>query len=215
MATPDTPEEQLVEGLLAQRPAAIREFLQRTHHPVWCMAARVSSDLETRRDWSHEVLLGILHDLDLRRFQYRGPGSFWSWFRKRAYYRLLDEYRRGRLRGEREAATGGTEELPELKRLVGGEDPETELERTEIRSAVERCLEKLENPNQRRALEGLLWEDLPYQAIATRLEAPLNTVRAWIRRGRLALRKCLVGALGLQPGGGDDPFSGRDPEGDR
>ena len=209
---PRTPEAELVTGLRAGEPKAVREFLERTHHPVWCMAARVSSDPDTRRDWSHEVMLGVLHDVKVGRFEYRGPGSFWGWFRKRAYFRLLDEYRRGRLVHEREAPGGSPDELPDAGPLTGAEDPADELERTEIRSAVERCLDRLENENQRRALEGLLWEDLPYEAIARRLEAPLNTVRAWIRRGRLALRKCLVDSLGLQPGESANPFSGRGPE---
>jgi RNA polymerase sigma-70 factor (ECF subfamily) len=205
-------EERLVRGLAGSDPAAVREFLERTHHPVWCMAARVASDPETRRDWSHEVLLGVLRDLELGRFEYRGPGSFWGWFRKRAYFRLLDEYRRSRKVTEREMPGGAPTDLSGPGELTGSEDPARELERTEIRAAVEACLEKLPNPNQRRALEGLLWDDLSYEDIAARLSAPLNTVRAWIRRGRLALRKCLVVSLGLQPGGSGDPFSERGPE---
>ncbi|MEZ5065696.1 MAG: sigma-70 family RNA polymerase sigma factor [bacterium] len=208
----DWSEERLVRGLSSGDDDAIRHFLERTHHAVWCMAARVATDPDVRRDWSHEVLLGILHDVKVGRFEYRGPGSFWGWFRKRAYFRLLDEYRRRRLHLEREAPGGDPSELPEPTAWTAHENPEDEFERVRLRAAVEQCLEGLANADQRAALEGLLFEDLPYDAIATRLAAPLNTVRAWIRRGRLALRKCLVETLGLQPEGSADPFSNRKPD---
>jgi RNA polymerase sigma-70 factor (ECF subfamily) len=163
------------------------------------MACRLARDPETRRDWSHEVLLGILEDLELGRFEYRGPGSFWAWFRKRAYFRLLDAYRRSKVRETRESPAGGTLDLPESWTMPGA-DPADELHRTMTRSAVEACLERLDNRDHRHALRLLLFEDLSYEAIAERLDAPLNTVRAWIRRGRLQVRTCLVKSLGLLEG---------------
>ncbi len=188
-------ERRLVEGLLARRDEAIAEFLSRTHHPVYCMAARLAADSGTRRDWSHDVLLGILEDLERGRFDYRGPGTFWAWFKKRAYFRLLDRYRRSKLDGERETPQGGTFDLPELH-AAGLEDPVEEMGRVETRAAIEACLARLENADHRRALDLLLFQDLAYESIAIAMDAPLNTVRAWIRRGRLLLRKCLVHTLG-------------------
>jgi len=47
--------------------------------------------------------------------------------------------------------------------------------------------------------------------LATRIVGRLG-LGLRIRRGRLALRKCLVESLGLQPEGLADPFSGRGPE---
>ena len=88
--------------------------------------------------------------------------------------------------------------MPELPGVVGPEDPELEMERTETRAALESCLEKLSNQNQRKSLQLLLFEELAYEAIAGRMDAPLNTVRAWIRRGRLSIRKCLLVTLGLE-----------------
>ena len=211
---PERSEEELVRGVAAGDDVVVREFLTRTHHPVWCMAARLRVGPELRQDWTHDVLLGVISDLERGRFEYRGPGSFWGWFRKRAYFRLLDQYRKTRLHWQRESPAGEPGELPEPRAWTGGEDPQEELHRTELRAGVEACLEKLPNENQRRALEALLWEEAPYEAIATRLEAPLNTVRAWIRRGRLALRKCLVATLGLQPPADLDPSS-EQPDGGR
>jgi RNA polymerase sigma-70 factor (ECF subfamily) len=189
-------EHRLVDGLLANHPHSVNEFLERSHHPVYCMACRLSRDPDSRRDWSHDVLLGILDDLARGRFEYRGPGSFWAWFRKRAYYRLLDEYRRSKRTRERESPQGGTLDLPEGSPLRE-HDPAEELRRTLTRSALEACLDRLENRDHRRALDLLLFQDLAYEAIAERLGAPLNTVRAWIRRGRLQMRRCLVESLAM------------------
>ncbi len=217
-------ERTLVEGIAAGDPEAISEFLERTHHPVYCMAARLASDPETRRDWSHDVLLGILEDLERGRYEYRGPGSFWAWFRKRAHFRLLDAYRSSRLTSERERAAGAPQDLPTGSHASlsaawagwggrGQTDPAEEMERIEVQSAVERCLRGLTNDDHRKSLELLLFHDLAYEEIARRSDVPLNTVRAWIRRGRLALRRCLVLALHLAPGAqlpaADDPSSSR------
>ncbi|HEY3216703.1 MAG TPA: sigma factor-like helix-turn-helix DNA-binding protein, partial [Candidatus Eisenbacteria bacterium] len=50
----------------------------------------------------------------------------------------------------------------------------------------------IDNPDHRRALSLRLFDDLQYQEVAAAMETPLNSVRAWIRRGRLALRRCLA-----------------------
>ena len=209
MTSPDSPaqprdrrdpvdERRLVDGLIAGDSCVVNEFLERTHHAVYGLAVRLGANPETRRDWTHETLLGLLEDLRRGRFLYRGPGSFWAWFRKRAYFRLLDERRRGLRRRVREGV-GRTDEDgdPDLDAYAGGDDPAREFARVEIRAAIEACLDKLPSADQRRALWLLYAEDCPYSEIASSTGSSLNTVRSWIRRGRLLLRKCLIAALGL------------------
>jgi RNA polymerase sigma-70 factor (ECF subfamily) len=188
-------EYRLAEGLIAGRPEAVRCFLERVHHPVFCMAARLTRDRETRRDWTHAVLLAILDDLGHGRFEYRHPGSFWAWFRKRAHYRLLDQYRLQRRVEGREQPESA--HAAEFLAACGAADPAAEFERVELRAALEECLERLRNLDQRRALRLLLIDDETYESIAAAMPAPLNTVRAWIRRGRLQLRACLAASLGI------------------
>lgn len=195
---PAAAERRLVEGLLAGDPEAVGEFLERTHHAVYGYAARLGAEPELRRDWSHAALIGLVEDLRQGRFVYRGPGSFWAWFRKRAYFRVLDERRRGLRRRAREGE-GLTDEdgVPDLDAYAGQGDPADELRRVEIQAAVEACLDKLPSADQRRVLWLLYAEDRSYQEIAELTASPLNTVRSWILRGRLLLRKCLIAALGL------------------
>ena len=192
----DPDERRLAEGLIAQDRAAVSEFLGRTHHPVYCMACRFTTDPELRQDWTHTVLLEVLEDLARGRFEYRGAGSFWAWFKRRAYFRLLDAYRRHRRDTSRESVSDAAGEARDLDAFAGGDDPAEEAERAELREALENCLSRLPNADQRRALALLLLDDFSYEDIAAAMSSPLNTVRAWIHRARLAVRRCLAERLG-------------------
>ena len=196
-------ERRLAEGLGAGSPESVRTFLERAHHPVFCMACRLARDADLGRDWTHTALLAILEDLERGRFEYRRPGSFWAWFRKRAYYLLLDQFRRRRLQDRREL-TGQEDPAPAFLAACGVGDPVAELQRVELLGALEACLAGIESEEQQRALRLLLIEDQSYEGIALAMHAPLNTVRAWIRRGRLRLRTCLAGRLELGSRGASD-----------
>jgi RNA polymerase sigma-70 factor (ECF subfamily) len=193
---PDPAEARLAAGLAGGDRAAISEFLARTHHPVYWMAARLTRDPDQRRDWTHDVLIGIVDDLARGRFTYRHAGSFWAWFRTRAHFRLLDAYRRARRDAARERQVDDADDGPGLDAFTGGEDPAVVMERVELRAAVERCLSRLDSADHARALRLRLLEDRTYEDVAGALGAPLNTVRAWIHRGRIALRRCLEATLG-------------------
>jgi len=56
--------------------------------------------------------------------------------------------------------------------------------------ALARCLQQLE-PAQRRSILLAYYQGLTHAELARRLEAPLGTVKSWVRRGLLQLRGCL------------------------
>ncbi len=58
-------------------------------------------------------------------------------------------------------------------------------------SALRRCLERLDD-NRRNSLMLAYVGGFSHGEIAGRLRVPLGTVKAWIRRGLLALRECLA-----------------------
>lgn len=191
----DGGERSLVEGLQAHDPAARTEFFHKAHHAVHAYARRLTPDPDLQRDWAHDALLRLVEDVEQGRFVYRGPGSFWGWFRVRAPFLLLDSLR---IRRRLEAREGpGNGEGDEAADPVGPDDPSLDLERLEILHAVETCLLAIAHQDQRRALDLLLFHDLTYEQIAEALGIPLNTIRTDIRRGRLALRECLVRRLEL------------------
>lgn len=189
----DGGERHLVEGLQAHDPAARTEFFHKAHHAVHAYACRLTPDPDLRRDWAHDALLRLVEDVESGRFVYRGPGSFWGWFRVRTPFLLLDSLRIRRRLEAREGPEPG--EGAEAADPVGPDDPSLDLERLEILHAVESCLLAISHKDQRRALDLLLFHDLTYEQIAEALGIPLNTVRTDIRRGRLALRECLVRRL--------------------
>ena len=194
---PDIDEEALASGLAARRARSIAVFLDRTHRPVYIMAGRLTRDPEQRHDWTHDVLLKILEDVARGAFVYRRPGSFWAWFRTRAYFLLINQYRRQKQQNERWTAGEVGEAILARLPLDQEIDPTELMESVEARSIVEECLGRLPNSDQQRALRLLLFEDFSYQAVAEAIGAELNTVRSWIRRARAAVRRCVANSYGM------------------
>ena len=56
--------------------------------------------------------------------------------------------------------------------------------------AVRGCLERLQE-NQRQAILLAYYGGLTHEELSARLEAPLGTVKSWVRRGLLQLKECL------------------------
>ncbi len=192
--TPSWSEEDLVAGIINNDPDAGAEFADRCHDAVYAYCCRLASDVTLRRDWTHDVILRLLKDIADRSFTYLGPGSLWAWFRKRAWFLVLETRRTHHRRQKREVSDGGaTQDL-----LQAANGPDQELESTEILAAVDHCLEGIEKDDHRIALRLRLYRNLDYQEIAAELDSPLNTIRAWIRRGRLNLRRCLARRLDLE-----------------
>ncbi len=182
-------EAALVLGLQLRQPQAVATFVNRSHHAVFALACRLKADPDLRQDWVHSVLLIIIEDLGRGAFVYRQPGSFWGWFRKRAYFLMLDQKRDLRNLRQRELAD---EDLPELIGTMAAENthsPADDLEHAEIRRLFGEGLARIGNQEQRQALWLLLDQDHSYLEIAQIMGAELNTVRSWIRRGRIAMRQ--------------------------
>lgn len=56
--------------------------------------------------------------------------------------------------------------------------------------ALQRCLAELDE-SQRRVVLLAFMDGLSHSELATRLQAPLGTVKSWVRRALLGLRRCL------------------------
>lgn len=201
---PMSEEQRLVEALKAGDPAVLDDFLRHTHHAVFALACRLTFDPDQRRDWAHTVLLALVDDVRTGRFVFRHAGGFWSWFRKRAYFRLMDECRRTAREQSRVRSADDPERAPDLASYGVSGDVAEEFDRVALRADVEGCLEKLPNADHRRALRLLLEDEAAYADIAKALATPLNTVRVWILRGRQGLRRCLAERWGLADASGQE-----------
>lgn len=59
-------------------------------------------------------------------------------------------------------------------------------------AALQRCLAELED-GQRRVVLLAFMDGLSHSELAARLQAPLGTIKSWVRRALLGLRRCLEG----------------------
>ena len=66
----------------------------------------------------------------------------------------------------------------------------TALQLTEEEARLYACLDGLEGP-ARGAIRTAFLEGVTYETLAGRLDAPLGTVKSWVRRGLMKLKSCL------------------------
>ena len=125
-------------------PAAVNDFLERTHRSVFAMACRLTHDPEHRQDWTHDVLLHLVEELGRGRFVYRWPGCFWSWFAMRARFLLLNRLRRYRLQeGRFESGPLAEKDLAAVA-LPTSVSPDRVMQGLQARETVEECIDKLD-----------------------------------------------------------------------
>ena len=58
------------------------------------------------------------------------------------------------------------------------------------RARLEHCLQRLE-PRRRSLIRAAFFDGLTYEELSAKIEAPLGSIKSWIRRGLLQLRECL------------------------
>ena len=138
-----------------------------------------------RQDVAEEILQEAFVSIWRKAAQFRPDrGKPLAWMativRHRAIDRLRAEAREPRNMAEwnesTEASAGGV--------LAGPEVPE------HIAATIRGCLERLQE-GQRRAILLAYYHGMTHEELAARLDAPLGTVKSWVRRGLLQLRECL------------------------
>ena len=68
--------------------------------------------------------------------------------------------------------------------------PEADVQRSEDYQRLRACLEELET-DQRHQVREAFFSGATYNELAVRCQVPLGTMKSWIRRSLLKLRKCL------------------------
>lgn len=108
-------------------------------------------------------------------------GSVMAWMSSIVRYRALDLIRKQKVTVVYEEAENEIEE--ELDLDMTSMDTETAL-------ALRECLALLD-PEQRKSLMLAFYEGLTHNELSQRLIKPLGTIKSWIRRSLLQVRKCL------------------------
>ncbi|WGF86620.1 sigma-70 family RNA polymerase sigma factor [Marinivivus vitaminiproducens] len=160
--------------------AGLRRIYEHDANRLFAAVLRIVRHRAVAEDVLHDVFIRIWEKAD----QFdpaRGNGRAWI-------YTVARSIALNSLRNDRRLTAvdeGVIEQLPDHS-----DDPQASLLRLDESSALRRCLEALE-PNRRRCILLAFQDGCTHNQVAERLEVPLGTAKAWIRRGLLALRECL------------------------
>lgn len=148
---------------------------------LFAVAIRIAG----RRDWAEDVLQEGFVKVWRQAAQYSADrGAAMTWLSAIIRNTALDRLRRHR--GEMLMADR-PDDAPCLEPSL---DPMDDLLSRDNASNLWRCLGELE-PRQARVLLDAYCYGYTHEELAARYDAPVGTVKSWLRRGLLRLRTCL------------------------
>lgn len=158
--------------------AAFRRLYDLSAPRLYAVALRITRQPSLAADAIHDAFLQVWQRAG--RFD-ADRGGAETWLISLARYRALDLIRR---HGREIAGV----EIPE--RADEGPGQLERLMRQREGVALGRCLDGLEADKRRLVMLAFI-DGLTHAELSTRLNAPLGTVKSWIRRGLQDLRRCL------------------------
>ena len=181
---------------MEQAAPAVREALDRAlvdeGDRLYALALRVTRDADLAADAVQEAFATALE----RAGQFRGDSAAATWLYRIVYNKSIDLLRS---RGREEPLEDDDQSAADETELRAGgswsRPPDEVLFSAETRDALERALAEL-TPVQRAIFELREAEGRPTEEVAQIVGLPVGTVRVYLHRARLRLRRLLVGALG-------------------
>jgi RNA polymerase sigma factor (sigma-70 family) len=167
----------LLQRIASGDSAAVRECIDQYGALVWSIARRLSRTPSDAEDATQEVFLDIWRSAG--RFD-ASQGSDKVFIAMIARRRLIDRLRKT-------SAEPAMEPVETLE-TVAWADPGTASETAIEAAQAARALTEL-RPEQRQVLELGLLHGLSQSEIAIRLNMPLGTVKSFMRRGLIQVRK--------------------------
>jgi RNA polymerase sigma-70 factor (ECF subfamily) len=175
------PFEDLLLAVASGERDAFAALYRASAPQLFALALRILK----RRDAAEEVLQEAFVNVWRHAVDYRPEkGSAIGWMATIVRNRALDRLRRARPETPLDEASerhGWADSAP---------DPLESATMSESARRLDACLERLED-GPRRAIRLAYYEGLTHEALATRLGAPLGTVKSWVRRGLMRLKTCL------------------------
>jgi len=159
---------------------AFKHLYDRTSARLLGIVRRIVRDRPLAEEVLQEVYLRIWERAGTYRTE---AGTALSWMISIARHRAIDV-----LRQRKEIVLAPLEDGEDwLERVAGPGDGETDLE---DRDRLRHCLQRLEEP-QRSCILLAYCDGYSRDELATRYEAPVNTIKTWLHRGLAVLRSCL------------------------
>lgn len=177
----------LVAAMARGDKAALAALYDQLSGPLYSLAVRMLGDTAEAQDLTQDIFLQLWRTAA----SYEpGRGSVFSWAVTLTRNRAIDRIRMRQRRAEILSAAA-----PDLQPAPAGEgDSAASLWLHEKGAAVRTALAELA-PDQQQAIELAFFGGLTQQEIAARLNEPLGTIKARIRRGLLKLRDRLPARL--------------------
>lgn len=183
------PRPELIQSAQAGDPAAMTELVTSQQRYVYSVAMSLMRNQTDAADLTQEVFLRLMRSLR----SYRAETRFTTWLYRLVVNLGLDELRRRQRRAD--PLTLDDDDAPDVPDLSRWADPVRRAigddEALRVRAAVQSL-----PVGQRLALTFHYFEDLRYEEIAQVMGVPLNTVKSYIRRGKLRLATMLSDSPG-------------------
>lgn len=173
----------LIRQVAGSDERALKHLFDRTSPKLFGICIRILHDKQDAEDALQEVFVNV----------WRRAGSFdaarsspITWLATIARNRSIDRLRSS----SRFRAAAPAEDALDVTDT--GADSFEIVALAQDGARLQTCLEKLD-PRQNGAIREAFFDGLAYSQLAERAGVPLGTMKSWIRRGLLSLRKCLEG----------------------
>ena len=182
-------EPELVTRAKGGDDVAFAQLMQDNEKRIYNLTLRMTGNPEDAMDLAQEAFLNAWRGLKF----FKGDSSFSTWVYRLASNACIDHLRKQKRRQALSTTVSLDEDGEDRQADIPDErfQPETELERQELRRSVERGLGLLSDEH-RQVLVMREVNGLSYQEIGDVLGLETGTVKSRIARARLALRKILL-----------------------
>lgn len=170
---------ELLTRLVLKDRSAFNQLYDATSAKLFGVCLRIVGERSTAEDAMQEIYVKIWNKAD--RFR-PGDASPMSWIFAIARNHCIDIIR------ARRNTDKPIEVVLDLAEKSPG--PEAMAVNSSEGRRIEKCLSELEN-KKAAAVKAAYVEGYSYVELADFFEVPLNTMRTWLRRSLIALRKCL------------------------
>lgn len=175
---PGVDDHELITEVLRGNQRAFREIVERYHSMAYAAVRAVMGERDEIEDVLQDVFIKVYKGLK----RFRGDSKLSTWIFRIARNEAINQV------AKRVPDTVPVESLDIP--APGGENPESEFGKRQLREHLERALSHLD-AEQRMAIELRYLGDRSYQEIAESMDIPLGTVKTHIFRGKVELRKVM------------------------
>lgn len=169
--------EQLLSQIKLRRRDALEQLYKLTSARLYAIVLRIVQNREDAGDVLQETFVKIWRGSDQFRLD---MGNAWGWLCQVARNCALD-----RMRKHQRTREIATEDVTHVLDALEGQHTDPGLA-----SDLDRCLQRLKAEARRAVVLSYVY-GLSHSELIRYIDAPLGTVKAWIRRGLMELRVCL------------------------